>query len=120
MIVIAMTTPVLTSLSACGTWRTTSTPLGELIPAEQPDVVRITTVDGITVIVRSPSIAADSLVSEMVDERMSVPLGQVAQVEVRTVNAIGTTALIVGVALIATTPIRHTVGCFVGLSSCGN
>ena len=53
---------LLVLLTACHSWRPTTVSPQQLIPEEQPSLVRVTLIDGETVTVRDPTMRNDSIV----------------------------------------------------------
>lgn len=80
--------------SACYTWRATSTSPAEVVRAEAPLRVRVS-VDSARVVIRSPTVVADSLIGESA----RVAVADVRQLEVRRISWGRTLALYVPLGL---------------------
>lgn len=76
-----------TFLSACSSWATLKEPVAVSIAAQQPDKVRVTTIEGGEIILTSPVVREDTLSGILPGTRpefgsASYPIGEVAAVEV--------------------------------------
>jgi hypothetical protein len=80
--------------AACTEWHVESVSPQQLIAA-QPSKVRVTLTRGNQLVVRHPSIVADTLVGIGADPPIRVPLSQVQGIATRQVNA-GRTRLLIG------------------------
>ena len=70
---------LLVLLNACYSWRTTTISPAQLIPEEEPSIIRVTLTDGMQLTLRDPTIRNDSLVHE--NGRARVVLSDVSAVE---------------------------------------
>ena len=83
-------------LGACTSWRPSTVSPRQLIEEEQPGAVRVTTTDGTRVLLREPSIEADSISYVSLDlaaappggiagqvrtEGLKIPLSQVSEID---------------------------------------
>ncbi len=103
-------------LGGCMTWRSTALPVARVVEEQDPSVVRIRSLGGGTVTVNAPQVVSDSLVGLSRDDRVSLALVDIAEVEVRRVSGARTAFLVLG--LVVVVPV--TVGlAFCGLGPCG-
>jgi len=94
---------VITYLTSCYVWRSTTVSPQETLQVEPRDRVRVTQVDRTRIVVYGPSIANDTLRgfsdSKPHDPLDDIPLAQVVELEVRESSFVLTTTLVVGVIL---------------------
>ena len=88
------------ALAGCQTWRPTPLSPQALIPQEQPASVRVTLKNGATVVLESPSLRNDSIVSAT-DDAAVVAMGDVRVLEVRRFNPLRSIGLVAVTAFIA-------------------
>ena len=94
-------------LTACHSWRPTTVSPQQLIPEEQPSLVRVTLIDGETVTVRDPTMRNDSIVGvrDADEALMTSPVGvasrDVRLLEVRRLSVTKNIVLAVPLILVA-------------------
>jgi hypothetical protein len=98
-VLILCTSALSLGLGGCMTWRSTPLPVARVVEEQDPSVVRIRSLGGGTVTVNAPQVVSDSLVGLSRDDRVSLALVDVAEVEVRRVSGARTTFLVLGLAV---------------------
>ena len=108
---------LLAFVSACYKWADVQPPIERAFAEEQPETVRLTLVGDSVLVVKTPTIQGDTLialdtrwrevgtgasvdgvpVTELVHPRLTVPLDQIRQVEVKKGNTAGTVLLVAGI-----------------------
>ena len=96
-------------LVACTAWKTQEASPQQVLADEQPDKMRVTLSDGSQVVLEEPVISGDTLTGVAEGQQTSIPLDDVADVEVRKaqtlltvgVVVLGTAAVLFGLAVIA-------------------
>lgn len=98
-------------LSACATWRLAPIPPAQLIQEQDPNQVRVRRAGGETMTLQSPELVQDSVVGTSRGSRASLPLSDVEAIEVRRISVFRTTALILGIVVVAVPAVTMFVGC---------
>ena len=88
---------VVTTLTACTSWRVQSVSPEQLLIDERPNVVRVQRADRSRVVLNSPKLVSDSLLGTTRGQRTAVPLADITQIALRRGNALKTTGLILGI-----------------------
>ena len=86
-------------LVACSTWKTQEASPQQVL-AEQPDKVRVTLSDGSQVVVEEPVISGDTLTGVAEGQQRSIPLSDVADVQVKKTEALLTAAFVFGTVVV--------------------
>lgn len=101
----------LTTLAACQKWTTVESPIASTVEKNEPDRVRVTTMDGRVIELDSPSVSGDSLTGAIGGEQgPMVAIGEIEKLEFRgsnvglTVLSIAGAAAIVVAVILATNP----------------
>ncbi len=82
-------------LVACSSWKTQEASPQQVLEDEQPNKVRVTLADGSRVVLKEPVVSGDTLTGSVDGEQRSIPLADVADVEVRKAEVVPTVALVV-------------------------
>lgn len=85
-------------LGGCVTWQPVTTPPAELIAAEAPERIRITTSEGVTMTLHEPEVRAGALVSTL--SRAAALIEDIEVVEVERVSVLRTIALTAPAAIV--------------------
>lgn len=86
-------------MASCHSWRSEALAPAQLVPAEHPEVVRVTRSDGSILILRHPTVRNDSMFGIGPDSAEArLALQDVREVEVRRFSAGKTAGLVLGVA----------------------
>jgi len=95
----AMLSPLLvvTTLTACTSWRVQPVSPEQLLNDERSRTVRVQRADRSRVVLNSPQLVPDSLLGTTRGQRTGVPLADITQIAVRRENALKTTGLILGI-----------------------
>ena len=88
---------VVTTLTACTSWRVQPVSPEQLLNDERPKAVRVQRADRSRVVLNSPQLVSDSLLGTTHGQRTAVPLADITQIAVRRGNALKTTGLILGI-----------------------
>jgi hypothetical protein len=88
---------VVTTLTACTSWRVQPVSPEQLLDDERPKAVRVQRADRSRVVLNSPQLVPDSLLGTTRGQRTAVPLADITQIAVRRGNALKTTGLILGI-----------------------
>jgi hypothetical protein len=88
---------VVTTLTACTSWRVQPVSPEQLLNDERPKAVRVQRADHSRVVLNSPQLVSDSLLGTTRGQRTAVPLADITQIAVRRGDALKTTGLVLGV-----------------------
>ena len=88
-------------LVACTSWKTQEASPQQVLADEQPDKVRVTLTDGSQVVLAEPAISGETLTGSADGQQRSIPLADVADVEVKKTEALLTSALVLGGVIVA-------------------
>ena len=88
---------VVTTLTACTSWRVQPVSPERLLNDERPKAVRVQRADSSRVVLNSPQLVSDSLLGTTRGQRTAVPLADITQIAVRRGNGLKTTGLILGI-----------------------
>ena len=88
---------VVTTLTACTSWRVQPVSPERLLNDESPKAVRVQRADSSRVVLNSPQLVSDSLLGTTRGQRTAVPLADITQIAVRRGDALKTTGLVLGV-----------------------
>jgi hypothetical protein len=91
---VTLATLVVVWTSACTTWHPSEARPGDLIPAERPSAVRVTSTDGTVTTVVAPVLRNDSIVSREIGRNGGVAAADVGVVEVRRFSPARTLGLV--------------------------
>ncbi|MEE8193417.1 MAG: hypothetical protein V3T74_11770 [Gemmatimonadales bacterium] len=87
-------------LVACSTWKTQEASPQQVLADEQPDKVRVTLADGSQVVLEEPVISGDTLTGVAEGQQRSIPLSDVADVQVKKTEALLTAAFVFGTVVV--------------------
>ena len=87
-------------LVACSSWKTQEASPQQVLADEQPDKMRVTLSDGSQVVLEAPVVSGDTLTGVAEGEQRSIPLADVADVEVRETEALLTVAFVFGTVVV--------------------
>jgi hypothetical protein len=79
---------VVTTLTACTSWRVQPVGPEQLLNDERPNAVRVQRADQSRVVLNSPQLVSDSLLGTTRGQRTAVPLADITQIAVRRGNAL--------------------------------
>ena len=91
----------LTTLAACQKWTTVESPIASTVEKNEPNQVRVTTMDGRVIELDSPTVQGDSLTGSIAGEQQPiVAIAEIEKLEVRVSNVGLTVLSIAGAAAI--------------------
>ena len=105
------------TISACTSWRVQPVSPAQLLDEERPERVRVQRSDRSRVVLNAPQLVPDSLVGTSRGERTSLPLADIAQIEVRRGSTGKTIGLVLGltaVTAVVCIPCTLLVVCSIG------